>query len=206
MAGPWDKYRSGGQVVQPNPLKVQGAQADIAGRQASTAQTRQQTAQEADMFGAEKQLKQAQAAKATAEAQQATGLDRQKLANIRAAQQQIDRLGQLYQQGPGATKGLSGILDYLPSPGNKRFDTAGAGLGEVGLAAFRVPGVGSQSDAELRAFIDANRPSASDYDVQIQEKLRNLQNRLNQTYGAYGLKRQGGKKQSKVIDFNDLPE
>lgn len=194
------------QALPANPLKVQGAQADITGRQVSTAKTQQEIAQSAAMFGAEKQLKEAQAAKAQAEAQQSSGLDKQKLANIRAAQAQIDRLGQLYRSGPGNTKGLSGILDYLPSPVNKRFDTAGAGLGEVGLAAFRVPGVGAQSDAELRAFIDANRPSASDYDVQIQEKLRNLQNRLNQTYSAYGLKRQGGKKQSKVIDFNDLPE
>lgn len=36
MAGPWEKYRSGGQVVAPNPLKVQGAVADIEGKQAGT--------------------------------------------------------------------------------------------------------------------------------------------------------------------------
>lgn len=195
----------GGQIPS-DPLKLQGAQADIGKTQAGTAQTQQQTAQDAALFEAVKRKAYADAAKAEAEAKQSSGLDRQKLANIRAAQSQIDRIGQLYRKGPGSTKGLSGILDYLPTAVNKQFDTAGAGLGEVGLAAFRVPGVGAQSDAELRAFIDANRPSAADYDAQIQEKLRNLQNRLNQTYQAYGLKRQGGKKQSQVIDFNDLPE
>lgn len=152
----------------------------------------------------------ADAAKAEADARQASGLDPQKLANIRAAQSQIDRINQLYMSGPGKTKGFSGVLDYLPTAANKQFDTAGAGLGEVGLAAFRTPGVGSQSDTELRAFIDANRPSASDYDAQIKEKLRNLQNRLDQTYSAYRINRQSltqkkGKKGG-VIDFNDLPE
>lgn len=177
------------QAMPANPLKVQGAQADVANTRANTARTQQQTSQDAAMFGAEQQLKQAQAAKAAAEAQQAGGLDKQKLANIRATQAQIDRLRYLYNKGPGSTQGLSSILDYIPTPQNQQFDTAGAGLGETGLAAFRVPGVGSQSDTELRAFIDANRPSASDADLRIKEKLLNLQNRLNQTYKSYGIKR-----------------
>lgn len=197
------------QAVPANPLKVQGAQADIAGTQASTARTVGQESRDAALFGAEKALREAQAAKARAEAQQASGLDKQKLANILAAQGQIDRLHHLFNKGPGRTSGVRGLLDYLPSQGNKQFDTAGAGLGEVGLAAFRVPGVGAQSDAELRAFIAANRPSASDYDAVIREKLGNLQNRLNQTYSAYGLKRQTAKKfkdEPRTIDFNSLPD
>lgn len=180
------------QALPANPLKVQGAQADIGSTQASAARTRGQEQRDAALFEATRRKAMADAAKAEAEATQSGGLDKQKLANIRAAQSQIDRLRNLFAKGPGKTSGLSSILDYLPSPTNKQFDTAGAGLGEVGLAAFRVPGVGAQSDAELRAFIDANRPSASDYDIQIQEKLNNLQNRLNQTYQSYGLKRSKG--------------
>src|SRR3546814_12698839 len=84
----------------------------------------------------------------------------------------------------------------MPSAANAQFDTAGAGLGEVGLAAFRVPGVGSQSDAELRAFIAANRPSASDFDSRIKEKLLNLQSRLDQTYSAYGMTPRMGPKRA----------
>lgn len=170
-------------------------------------------------MGAQSQLTPFQVAKARADASKAqseakkaqmeSGLDPQKLANIRAAQAQIDRLGYLFNKGPGRTSGLRGLLDYMPSPENKQFDTAGAGLGEVGLAAFRVPGVGSQSDAELKAFIMANRPSAGDYDTVIQEKIGNLQNRLNQTYQSYKMKRppaQNFKDGPKTLDFNDLPE
>lgn len=190
--------------IAPNPIKVQGAQADVANTQARTvgqeiANRRSQATLPADIT-----LKTAQAEKARAEAQKATGLDKQKLANIRTVQRQIDRLSDLYKKGPGKTKGFAGVLDYLPTNANAAFDTAGAGLGEVGLAAFRVPGIGSQSDAELRAFIDANRPSASDRDSAILEKLNNLQTRLDQTYSAYGIQRQsGGDDGWKVERVND---
>lgn len=199
MAGPWEKYRSGGQQAVPaNPVKVQGAMAGINKTEADTIRTQGQERRDNALFDAERRaaeaearMKELEAAQKGQEAKQG-GLDKQKLANLRAAQSQIDRLRLLYKQGPGKTSGFSGVLDYLPSNANKRFNTAGAGLGEVGLAAFRVPGVGSQSDAELRAFIDANRPSAGDFDAEIQEKLNNLQNRLNQTYSAYGIQRKGG--------------
>ncbi len=191
-----------GPVNTMRPLQEQGAQL---GNQ----RTQQQINIDNTMFPLQVKKAQADAAKAQAEATKAKmegGLDPQKLANIRAVQSQIDRLGELYMAGPGKTKGLAGILDYIPTGKNAQFDTAGAGLGEVGLAAFRVPGVGSQSDTELRAFIDANRPSSWDQDARIKEKMRNLQNRLDQTYSAYGIKRQSSKKQSGVVDFNDLPE
>lgn len=185
------------------PLQVQGAQL---GNQ----RTQQQIQADQQLIPLQVEKAKADAVKAQAESKKASlesGLDPQKMANIRAAQASIDRIQELYKTGPGRTKGLAGVLDFLPTGRNAQFDTAGAGLGEVGLAAFRVPGVGTQTDADLKAFVDANRPSASDYDLRIKEKLNNLQSRLNQTYGAYGLKRKGsGGKASKVIDFNDLPE
>lgn len=186
-------------------LQAPKMQSDIANTQANTQRTQQQVQQDAALLPYQIQKAQADALAA----QQATGLDKQKLANIRAAQAQIDRLQYLYNKGPGRTKGIQGVVDYLPTPQNSQFNTAGAGLGETGLAAFRVPGVGSQSDAELRAFIDANRPSASDFDERITEKLSNLQNRLDQTYQAYGIKRQPPKKFKggpRTISFHDLPE
>lgn len=195
----------GADVAPINPQYVSG-QAQVAGAEASAREAAQratiafQTQQAIAEAAAKNRISQ------QGEAQKALILDPQKVANIRAVQSQIDRLGSLFAKGPGSTKGAAGLLDYLPSPENRQFDTAGAGLGEVGLAAFRVPGVGSQSDTELRAFIDANRPHASDYDATIKEKLNNLQNRLNQTYSAYGMKRQGAAKKAKVINFNDLPE
>lgn len=228
MAGPWEKYRGGGGVVasipgtgpkppsgfvrpeQETPLvpigdkdpnyirQVEGIRGDASIRAAAAAaQIKAQTerAMEAD--------------KRQFEARQKHVLDPQKLATMRAAQGQIDRLQYLYSKGPGRTKGLAGFRDLLPSPENAQFDTAGAGLGEVGLAAFRVPGVGGQSDTELRAFIEANRPSAKNWDTSITEKLSNLQNRLNENYRAYNIKRPPAKKygdEPRIIDFNSLPE
>lgn len=220
MAGPWERYGKPGVVASSpavpkappgfipgaNPTVAPGyvaGQAQLAGAEANAREAAQRKTIE---FQTQQAIREA-TAKAGIEKNSKNALDPQKLANIRAAQAQIDRLNRLFMAGPGRTKGVSSALDFLPSPSNAQFDTAGAGLGEVGLAAFRVPGVGSQSDTELRAFIDANRPRASDYDARIKEKLRNLQSRLDQTYSVYGLKRQGPVAQNaKVIDFSDLPE
>jgi hypothetical protein len=213
MAGPWERYQSAGgaqpglQRVGPantmRPLQEQGAQ--LGNQRAS-----QQIAADTQLIPLQVQKARADAARAQAESKKAaldTGLDPQKMANIRAAQASVDRVRNLFIKGPGATKGISSLLDFLPSATNAQFDTAGAGLGEVGLAAFRVPGVGTQTDADLRAFVDANRPRASDFDARTKEKLRNLQSRLDQTYAAYKINRQGGpRNKSNVIDFDDLPE
>lgn len=128
------------------------------------------------------------AARAAQRADQVSERDRNaRLGTLNALNNQLRTTWNLYSQGPGATKGLAGLADYLPTPGNKRFDSAGAGLAEIGLNAFRTPGVGSQSDKELKAFVEANRPSSGDYDEQIEQKLQNLENRLGEAYRAYGV-------------------
>lgn len=192
--GNWHKVRQGPPADPTFPLQAPRVQSQIANTQTSTARTQQQMRRDDALLPAEIKLKNAQADAAVASARKSSGLDPQKRANIDATQAQIDRLRRLYKAGPGRTKGFSSVLDYLPTDANAKLDTAGAGLGDVAFAAFRTPGAGSQSDAELRAFIDANRPSASDRDVMIEEKLNNLQNRLSKTYGAYGVKppRKGG--------------
>lgn len=112
----------------------------------------------------------------------------QRLANLRALQNNIARVRELYQKNlrGGAPNQLTAVVPDFLNPALGQFDSAGAGLGETGLAAFRVPGVGAQSDAELRAFIDANRPQSTDSDLKIEEKLRNLENRLNSTLESMG--------------------
>lgn len=113
----------------------------------------------------------------------------QRIANLRALQQNIARVRELYQQnlkGGWPNQATALVPDFL-NPALGQFDSAGAGLSETGLAAFRVPGVGSQSDAELRAFVDANRPSSTDSDLKIEEKLRNLETRLNATMQEIGV-------------------
>jgi hypothetical protein len=101
--------------------------------------------------------------------------------------QQIDRLYELYNQGIGATEGVAGILDYLPTEANAMFDTAGAALGDQGNAAFKVPGMGAQSDADAARFVAANQPMASDRDAAALEKLRALRQRLEANMQAQGL-------------------
>jgi hypothetical protein len=166
------------------------AQADAVRAQAEAALAQAQAPYAAQIAQAEVARALAEAEKARAEAARnpnAQVLDRGKIGQFLALEQQLERIQYLYDQGPGTTKGIAGVLDYLPSDVNAAFDSAGAGLSEVGLAAFRVPGVGSQSDAELRQFIAANTPRAGDRDSAIQEKLGNLRRRLDATKQAWGV-------------------
>src|SRR3546814_4333588 len=87
-----------------------------------------------------------------------------RLANLKALEKQMGRIRELYRQGPGATKGVSGLGDFLPTEVNSKFDSAGAGITQLAQAAFRVPGTGEQSDRELQPFVAAKQPSSWDKD------------------------------------------
>lgn len=170
-------------------LKRPAAQANIDNTRMNT----QRTAASIDLArqaAARAAAGQAQAAEASRRAGQIVRREQaDKLAPMNAMANQISRVRELYSKGPGATKPWSAgaLADYLPTDANKAFDTAGRGLGALGLSAFRTPGVGSQSDAELRDFIETNRPSAADNDSVIQEKIRNLETRLREAYKARGV-------------------
>ena len=112
---------------------------------------------------------------------------REKFAALRALEEQILRVDGLYKKGPGATSGVWGAEDYLPTPANKAFNTAASGIGDVAFNAFRTPGAGAQSDAELKARLEATQPAASDFDATIEEKLNYLKTRLDETYRAMGV-------------------
>jgi hypothetical protein len=202
----WEVDAQGNAVrlIQPAPQQAQplGPPDPTAPFQAPRAQADTQKAQaDAALAAAQApfaaQMAQAEVAKALAEAEKARAeaardpseqrLDRGKIGQFLALEKQLTRIKQLYDEGPGATRNVFGVLDYLPSDANSKFDSAGAGLSEVGLAAFRVPGVGSQSDNELRQFVMANTPKASDRDAAIQEKIRNLTTRLESTKQAWGV-------------------
>jgi hypothetical protein len=113
----------------------------------------------------------------------------QKRASLQSLETQINRVQQLYDSNlkDEALGVLSSLGEYLPTETNRQFDAASAGLAEQGLSAFRVPGVGAQSDTELRQFVEANRPMASDYDATIEEKLRQLRVRVDATRAAMDL-------------------
>lgn len=100
--------------------------------------------------------------------------------------QQINRTQSLYNTGIGTTKGLAGVRDYLPTDSNARFDVAGAGLSQQGLAAFRVPGTGTVSDRDAMMFDRANLPTASTRDVAVDEQLRGIRSRVDEEMKALG--------------------
>jgi hypothetical protein len=96
----------------------------------------------------------------------------------RALQDQLDRVSLLYGNDikGGAPNPIWGRIPF--SEGNDAFNTAAQGLANPFMAAFRTPGAGSQSDTELKQFMAANTPEASDTDATITEKIRNIQTRL----------------------------
>lgn len=113
----------------------------------------------------------------------------QKRANLETLRSQIARVRELHESTMKG--GMPNWFNrFVPDFANEelgRFDSAGAGLGEVGLAAFRVPGAGSQSDTELLKFIAANEPQSTDSDARIEEKLRTVETRLNNTLRSIGV-------------------
>lgn len=109
------------------------------------------------------------------------------LSAVEALTQQVMEAERLYRQGPGATTGISGLTDYLPTDANVQFDTSGAQIGEMGLGAFRTPGQGSQSDREFQAFAEANRPNSWNRDAQNEQIFAGLKNRIDQRRKALGL-------------------
>ncbi len=191
MAEPWKKYQQPGNPYavsggprQPTPRYPDEAAKGQADAALATAQTQMIPVQQ-DKLRADAALAQAQAGQ-IGQTDDAVKY-KQKRANLDALVNQINRVEELYRQTIEPTSGMSGFLDFLPTEGNRQFDAAGAGLAEQGLAAFRVPGVGAQSDTELRQFVAANKPSASDYDATIEEKMRQLRGRVDATREQLGL-------------------
>lgn len=111
-----------------------------------------------------------------------------KRATMDSLVEQINRVTDLYNNGisqEGAAN-LWGALDAI-GPQAAQFNSAGQGVADQALSAFRVPGVGAQSDLEARQFASANTPQAGDWDAAIEEKLYNLRRRVDANREAMGL-------------------
>lgn len=108
-------------------------------------------------------------------------------ANLDALIGQINEVQRLFNEGPGRTSGVGAITDYLPSGTNRAFDAAGAGLVEQALGAFRVPGIGGQSDADAARLERAYGIEASNFDAVNQQRLDQLRARVDETRASMGL-------------------
>lgn len=194
MANPFDQFDAPqqGPVYGPppkapaprDPLAVQLDQLQIQQKQGELAT--QPLEVEIKRFDLEEKKRQAAAGPQLDEAAQKAAAKRAALTSLET---QINRVDDLYRKGfkDEALGFISSLSEYLPSDDASALNTAGAGLAEQGLAAFRVPGVGSQSDTELRQFVEANRPSSWDRDVAVEEKLQQLRGRVDATRAEMGL-------------------
>lgn len=92
---------------------------------------------------------------------------------------EIDRiLGEMrdqYAKGPGATHGIKGVMDYLPSATNQTFDaTANQSRGIV-RNALGLTGGEANTAAEANMNLGGYLPQASDYDQNIVQKFQHLE-------------------------------
>lgn len=196
--GEWVEVDASGQPVGA-PATPQGRVFTLPQNPKDAAKEARQAAQDArtaqnDAIGnqikqAELELKRQQLAKGqTAGGNQGTKVDQAaaKRAQVEAlTKQMLDVDQQLRDNFEGPND--RGVMEYLPTPTNKAFDSAAAGLSEQALGAFRVPGVGSQSDAELRAFNEANRLDSGNYDEVNRQRFSTIRNRVDETRKALGM-------------------
>lgn len=90
-------------------------------------------------------------------------------------QDTIDELNTLFQKGPGATKGLEGLKDYMPYTANQAFDTqANAARGIVGQT-LGFTGGQLNTEREAAKAIGPYLPQAGDRDAVIVQKIQKLQ-------------------------------
>lgn len=203
MAGNWwDAYPVAGKSgVAPNPIAVRKAVADINQSGANT--NRSNTSAAVDAAGIP-----FVAPKAQADIRK-TGLEADKLnrlngndSAVRAkalaqfgSGQQLERIltslkGQ-YAKGPGATHGIAGLMDLLPTPGNKAFDTTGREAQALLRNALGLTGGEANTMAEMQANLGGYIPEASNYDAQNEKIFEgmaavrdNARNLATQTLGG----------------------
>lgn len=86
----------------------------------------------------------------------------------------ITQLEQQYKTGPGSTSGVAGIMDYLPTEANNRFDSTGnAARGTVGQAlGFTGGQLNSVQEAEMS--VGPYLPQSGDRDGVILDKIARL--------------------------------
>jgi hypothetical protein len=185
---------AGGRVVTlpPNPEKVAATErqaardaAQDAERTADNARADRALSLQEEMAGLNAEVKRLAIEKARGGG--GTAATRDRTSRLNQLVRQINRVQTLYDDNIGATDGVAGLRDYLPTNENARFDAAGAALSQQGLAAFRVPGTGTVSDRDAIMFDRANLPTASTRDAAIEEQLLGLRSRVEEEMRSLGL-------------------
>ena len=207
---PWDRPEATPkQSEAASSAKIRGVEADYAGR-ISDAETRKKQAEaniinatsldamrkaradadraEADAIAAraaaQAALKKLQGPEKTATEQTA---DTRILGDMNTAVDAINLLTKLFNENLAGQGLVQSTLEYFPTQAKGAIDTTAAGLADVGLALFKIPGVGAQSDADALRFVQANQPSASNFDLTFLGKVYNLRRRIDAKARSMGL-------------------
>ncbi|MFN3776780.1 MAG: hypothetical protein ACK4SP_13585 [Sphingomonas parapaucimobilis] len=108
-----------------------------------------------------------------------------KIAAIRSMRRASNRAHELYDRDMSAT-GVAGLKEYNPfRTENQRFDGAVAAVPLLARQAFRVPGSGSDSNAELKLITDA-LPNRWATDASNRQRFENLGSVFSDMIGNYG--------------------
>lgn len=105
-------------------------------------------------------------------------------ADIEAMTQQLQTVGNLYNRN---FRDNDPIISLGLSPTEREFDRNAGILRQQAQSAFRVPGVGSQSDYEARQLEDAYGVDSRNWDTENEAILTGITNRLNERRQALGL-------------------
>jgi hypothetical protein len=204
-----DTQASPKQAEAASSAKIKGVEADYA-RRVSDAETRQKKA-EADIINAtsvdavreararaDKAV--ADAIKAKADAQAAVKAlqgptksaadqtaDTRILGDLNTAVDTINLLTKQFNENLAGQGLIQSTLEYFPTQAKGVINSTAAGLADVGLALFKIPGMGSQSDADANRFVSANQPSTSDFDMTFLGKTYNLRRRIDAKVQSMGL-------------------
>lgn len=100
---------------------------------------------------------------------------------------QINDYTRRFNDTAGATSGIAGLADYLPSQQKAGLDSSADLLEEIATSAFKVPGMGSQSDADAARLARAYKPSRFSLDTATRTTLDGLRRRVDTARSAAGL-------------------
>ncbi len=109
------------------------------------------------------------------------------LSNITAARNSINFLMRNFNSelsGKGITKSP---LEYFPSAKKNAINSRSEGLSGIALSLFKVPGTGTETDADARRFVKGNQPSTFDEDYNFLNKIFNLRGRIDARVEQMGL-------------------
>ena len=109
------------------------------------------------------------------------------LSNITAARNSINFLMRNFNSelsGKGITKSP---LEYFPSAKKNAINAKSEGLSGIALSLFKVPGTGTETDADARRFVRGNQPSTFDEDYNFLTKIYNLRGRIDARVAQMGL-------------------